>query len=168
MIKRILSYSGAMSALLVVFLGLIFTRTVHGGKTDPNTIFIENPPDSYTVTLLNPMGSSKNPSWIEDTSSRRTMNAQDPEYSVDSTFPRPFRVMIAVPGQDITRLSNIVDADMKGPFYMDFNTGKISLSSQKHKGFPLARGLLLIVIVVSVLGLIARIMIGIIRNKTGN
>ena len=32
----------------------------------------------------------------------------------------------------------------------------------------LARGLLLIVIVVSVLGLIARIMIGIIRNKTGN
>ncbi|MBO7514595.1 MAG: hypothetical protein J6T47_03100 [Lachnospiraceae bacterium] len=168
MIKRILRYSGVISALLVVFLGLIFTRTIHAGKTDPNTIIIENPPDSYTVTLLNPMGSSKNPSWIEDTSSRRTMNAQDPEYIVDSTFPRPFRVMITVPGQDITRLSNIVDADMKGPFYMDFNTGKISLSSQEKKGFPLGRSLLLIVIVVSVLGLIARIMIGIIRNKTGN
>ena len=156
-----------MSALLVVFLGLIFTQKVHAGKTDPNTIIIENPPDSYTVTLLNPLGSSKNPSWVEDISTRKTMNAKDPNYSVESTFPRPFRVMITVPEQNITRLSNIVDVDMKGPFYMDYNTGKISLSSQEKKGFSLGRGLLLIVIVVSILGLIARIMIVYIRNTKG-
>ena len=167
MIKRFLRYSGAMSALLVVFLGLIFTQKVHAGKTDPNTIIIENPPDSYTVTLLNPLGSSKNPSWVEDISTRKTMNAKDPNYSVESTFPRPFRVMITVPEQNITRLSNIVDVDMKGPFYMDYNTGKISLSSQEKKGFSLGRGLLLIVIVVSILGLIARIMIVYIRNTKG-